>query len=46
MPVKTFDDVLIYVALSTSPGQEVTLTILRDGEYQDMTVTLEPRPAE
>jgi 2-alkenal reductase len=46
MPVKTFDDVLIYVALSTSPGQEVTLTILRDGEYQDLTVTLEPRPAE
>jgi 2-alkenal reductase len=46
MPVKTFDDVLIYVALSTSPGQEVTLTILRDGEYQDLTVTLEPRPTE
>jgi 2-alkenal reductase len=46
MPVKTFDDVLIYVALHTSPGQQVVLTILRDGEYQDITVTLEPRPAE
>ena len=44
--VKTFDDVLIYIALNTSPGQEVVLTILRDGEYQDITVTLEPRPAE
>jgi 2-alkenal reductase len=46
MPVKTFDDVLIYVALNTRPGQEVVLTILRDGEYQDVTVTLEPRPSE
>jgi len=46
LPVKTFDDVLIYVALNSSPGQQVVLTILRDGEYQDVTVTLEPRPAE
>ena len=45
-PIKTFDDMLIYVALNTSPGQPVVLTILRDGEYQDVTVTLEPRPAE
>jgi 2-alkenal reductase len=45
-PVKTFDDMLIYVALNTSPRQPVVLTILRDGEYQDVTVTLEPRPAE
>ena len=37
---------MIYIALNTSPGQEVVLTILRDGEYQDITVTLEPRPAE
>ena len=46
LPVKTFDDVLIYTALNTSPGQQVVLTILRDGEYQDITVTLEARPAE
>jgi 2-alkenal reductase len=45
-PVKTFDDMLIYVALNTSPGQQVVLTILRDGKSQDVTVTLEPRPSE
>lgn len=44
--VKTFDDVLIYIALHTSPGQQVVLTILRDGEAQDISVTLEPRPTE
>jgi 2-alkenal reductase len=45
-PVKTFDDMLIYVALNTSPGQQVVLTVLRDGQQQDFTVTLEPRPSE
>lgn len=45
-PVKTFDDMLIYVALNTSPGQQVVLTILRDGQQQDFTVTLEARPTE
>ncbi len=42
--VNTFDDLLIYIALHTSPGQEVTLTILRDGQFQDVDLTLEPRP--
>jgi 2-alkenal reductase len=45
-PVKTFDDVLVYLTLQTSPGQEVTLTILRDGQYQDVTVQLGTRPSE
>jgi 2-alkenal reductase len=44
-PVKTFDDVLVYLTLQTSPGQEVTLTILRDGQYQDITLKLGTRPA-
>jgi len=44
-PVNTFDDLLIYIALNTRPGQEVTLTILREGESQEITVTLEKRPA-
>jgi len=44
LPVSSFDDVLIYVAMNTSPGQDVTLTILRDGKYQDVVVTLEQRP--
>jgi S1-C subfamily serine protease len=43
-PVSSFDDILIYVALNTNPGQEVTLTIIRDGQTQDVKVTLLPRP--
>ncbi len=42
-PVKTFDDLLVYLTLQTSPGQEITLTILRDGNYQDVKVTLGTR---
>ncbi len=44
-PVVTFDDLLIYVALNTSPGQEVNLTIVRDGQSRDVKVTLEERPS-
>ena len=44
-PVNSFDDLLIYIALNTRPGQDVTLTILRDGEQRDVQVTLEERPA-
>lgn len=44
-PVGSFDDILIYIALNTNPGQEVVLTILRDGETQDVRLTLEPRPS-
>ena len=44
VPVRTFTDILIYIALQTTPGQEVTLTILRDGQLQDIIVKLEPRP--
>jgi 2-alkenal reductase len=43
-PVNTFDDLLIYVALNTQPGQEVQLTVLRGGETQEITVELEERP--
>jgi 2-alkenal reductase len=45
-PVKTFDDMLVYLTLQTSPGQEVTLTILRNGQYQDVTLQLGTRPTE
>ena len=40
-PVLTFDDLLIYLSLNTSPGQTVTLTILRNGETLDVEVTLQ-----
>ena len=42
-PVESFDDLLIYIS-SQPPGQEVTLTILRDGETRDITLTLGERP--
>jgi 2-alkenal reductase len=45
-PVNSFDDMLVYVALQTSPGQEVVLTVLRDGELMDITLELEPRPSD
>ena len=43
-PVSSFDDLLIYVALESSPGKEVTLTILRDGELIDVVLKLDSRP--
>ncbi len=45
-PVNTFDDILVYLSLQTTPGQEVTLTILRDGEYQDVKLQLGIRPSQ
>lgn len=45
-PVNSFDDMLVYIALYGKPGQEITVTIIRDGETQDVKVTLEPRPAD
>jgi 2-alkenal reductase len=44
-PINSFDDLLIYIALQTAPDQPITLTIVRDGEIQDVTVTLEDRPS-
>lgn len=43
-PVRSFDELLIYVAMQTTPGQNVTLTILRDGKTQDVNLTLGARP--
>jgi serine protease Do len=44
-PVKTFDDLVAYLTSSTNVGQTVTLTILRNGQQQDVQVTLAARPA-
>jgi S1-C subfamily serine protease len=44
-PVLKMDDVIAYLADSTTVGQKVKLTILRDGKQQDVNVTLEARPA-
>lgn len=45
-PVTSFEDILIYMALNTNPGQQITLTIIRNGKQQDVQVTLAPRPQQ
>ncbi len=42
--VGSFEDILIYLTLNTIPGQDIVLTIIRDGGVQDITLTLQPRP--
>lgn len=44
VPIKRFDDVVNYLASQTSVGDEVILTVVRDGEEMDVPVTLEERP--
>lgn len=44
-PVKTFDDLLIYLESERSPGDRVVLTVLRsDGKETRLNVTLGERP--
>jgi 2-alkenal reductase len=43
-PVATFDDLLSYLTTNKSPGDEVVLTVQRDGQPMDITVTLGSRP--
>jgi 2-alkenal reductase len=42
-PVASFNDLLIEVAYKT-PGDEINLTVLRDGQREQVVVTLEARP--
>jgi S1-C subfamily serine protease len=42
--VTTFDQMLSYLITNKSPGDSVVLTILREGQTQDVTVTLGNRP--
>jgi 2-alkenal reductase len=42
--VKTFAEMLSYLVNETSVGQTVTLTVLRDGDQQDIKVILGARP--
>ena len=44
-PVADFADLLTRIAFS-EPGEEVTLTILRDGEMQELPVVLSARPED
>lgn len=43
-PVTSFDEVLIYLARYTSPGDAISLTVLRDGATQEVTLKLSERP--
>lgn len=43
-PIQTFDDLLRYLINHKSPGETVTLTILRGEEQLDIPVKLEKRP--
>ena len=44
-PVKAIQDIIAYLALNTSPGDNVTLGVLREGESVDVMVELGERPA-
>ncbi len=43
-PVRTMDDLIVYLVEKTQPGQRVTLTVLRDGAERQVEVTLGERP--
>jgi S1-C subfamily serine protease len=45
-PIRNFDELLGYLVANTSVGQEVIVTIYRDGERMDVPVELSARPAE
>jgi len=42
--ISNFEALTSYLLRSTKPGQQVSLTILRDGKQQDVAVTLGERP--
>lgn len=43
-PVDTYDELLSFLTTNKSPGETVVLTILRDGQPMDITITLGTRP--
>ena len=43
-PVTQMIDLIAYLEVETVPGDTITLTIYRDGDYLDVPVTLQPRP--
>ena len=42
--IREFDDLLSYLVENTVVGQDITLSILRDGETIEISVTLDERP--
>ena len=43
-PVDTYEEMLSYLLTTKSPGDTVVLSVLRDGQPMDITVTLGERP--
>jgi serine protease Do len=43
-PIKEFDDLIAYLARSTEVGQTINLTVLRDGQEEQVALTLGARP--
>ena len=43
-PIRTFDELISYLITNKSPGDSVVLTVLRDGQSQDVTIILGARP--
>jgi S1-C subfamily serine protease len=43
--VKTFEDVTAYLFENTQPGQKITLTVLRNGQQKDVSLTLGVLPS-
>lgn len=43
-PLRSFDDLLIYIALKVRPGDEISLTVLRDGKTLEIPLVLGKRP--
>lgn len=44
VPVRGLDDILTYLVEKTSPGDKITLTVIRGGGLIDISVTLGERP--
>ncbi len=44
--VRSFDDLVAYLARSTAVGDEITLTVLREGKTVEVPLTLGARPSE
>lgn len=44
-PIRNFDELLSYLITNKSPGENAILTVLRDGQSVDVTITLDKRPS-
>jgi serine protease Do len=44
--VRKIDDILAYVETEKSVGDDLKLTILRDGQMMEVIATLLPRPSQ